>query len=307
MDIRVLRYFLAVAREESISGAAEFLHITQPTLSRQLMDLEEELGKKLLIRGSRRITLTSDGMLLRKRAEELVSLFEKTAAELHAPEESVSGDVYIGAGETDVMRAVAKAIKSLQNDYPEIRYHLFSGNAEDVTERLDKGLLDFGVLIEPADIQKYDSIRLPGVDVWGVLMRKDSPLASREKICPEDLWNLPLILSRQFMVSREISRWLKKDTDALNIAVTYNLVFNASLMVEEGFGYALCLHKLINITDDSNLCFKPLEPRLTARLDIVWKKYQIFSKPAEVFLKKMQEAFPATADDAADDGYASKF
>lgn len=295
MEVRVLRYFLTVAREASISGAAEFLHLTQPTLSRQLIDLEEELGKKLFIRGNRRITLTNEGMLLRKRAEEIISLVEKTAAELHAPDETVSGDIYFGAGETDAMRLVAKIIKNLQNDYPNLRYHLFSGNADDVTERLDKGLLDFGLLIEYPNIQKYDAIRLPTTDVWGVLLRKDSPLASLDKIRPEDLRDTPLIVSRQALESRELSAWFKKDSEMLHIKMTYNLVYNASLMVQEGIGCALCLDKLVNLTNDSNLCFKPLAPQLEARLFIVRKKYQIFSKAAELFLKKLQEKFPHTA------------
>lgn len=294
MELRVLRYFLAVAREESISGAADFLHITQPTLSRQLMDLEEELGKKLLLRGSRRVTLTNEGLLLRKRAEEIVSLVEKTAAAFRAPQESISGDIYLGAGETDAMRMIAQIAGDLQRAHPDVRYHLFSGNADDVTERLDKGLLDFGLLIEPADVQKYDFIRLPAVDVWGVLMRRDNPLAAQEKIRPEDLWELPLIVSRQMLVSRAIARWIKKDFEKLRIAATYNLVYNASLMVEEGVGYALCLDKLLHLTAGSKLCFRPFTPSLEARLDIVWKKYQIFSKPAEAFLKRLQETFPST-------------
>lgn len=295
MEVRVLRYFLTVAREASISGAAEFLHLTQPTLSRQLMDLEEELGKKLFIRGNRRITLTNEGMLLRKRAEEIVSLVEKTAAELHAPEDTVSGDIYFGAGETDAMRLVAKIIHELQNDYPNLRYHLFSGNADDVTERLDKGLLDFGLLIEYPNIQKYDVIRLPATDVWGVLLRKDSPLASLDKIRLEDLRHAPLIVSRQALESRELSSWFKQDLETLHVIMTYNLVYNASLMVQEGIGYALCLDKLVNLADGNNLCFKPLTPQLEARLFIARKKYQIFSKAAEIFLKKLQENFPHTA------------
>lgn len=291
MEVRVLRYFLTVAREESISGAADFLHLTQPTLSRQLMDLEEELGKKLFIRGNRRITLTKEGMLLRKRAEEIVGLVEKTAAELLAPEDAIGGDIYLGAGETDAMRLVAKIIKELQNDYPNLRYHLFSGNADDVTERLDKGLLDFGLLIEYPNIQKYDAIRLPVTDVWGVLTRKDSPLASLHTIRPEDLRGLPLIVSRQTLQSRELSGWFKKDLESLSVKMTYNLVYNASLMVQEGIGYALTLDKLVNLAGNNDLCFKPLSPRCEARLFIVWKKYQIFSKAAELFLKKLQEEF----------------
>ena len=187
MDIRVLRYFLAVTREESISGAAESLHMTQPTLSRQLMDLEEEIGKKLLIRGNRRITLTEEGMLLRKRATEILDLVDKTEAELMAPDEAVGGDIYIGGGETDAMRLIARIATDLQKSCPQIRYHLFSGNADDVAERLDKGLLDFGILIEPADMKKYDYIRLPATDTWGLLMPKDCPLASHSVIRPEDL------------------------------------------------------------------------------------------------------------------------
>ena len=176
MEIRVLRYFLAVAREESISGAAGYLHLTQPTLSRQLMDLEEELGKKLFLRGSRKVTLTEDGLLLRKRAEEILDLVEKTQSEFHETDQAgISGDIYIGGGETQAMRMVAQTARELQADHPQIRYHLYSGNAEDVSERLDKGLLDFGMMIRPFDIKKYDSVQLPATDTWGVLMRKDSP------------------------------------------------------------------------------------------------------------------------------------
>ena len=286
MDIRVLKYFLAVAQEESISGAAHFLNVTQPTLSRQLMDLEKELGAKLFIRSNRKITLTEEGLLLRKRAGEIVSLFDKTEAEFNTPNETISGDIYIGGGETHVMRLIAKVAKKIQADNPDIRYHLYSGNADDVTERLDKGLLDFGILIEPANVKKYDFIRLPGVDVWGVLMRKDSLLAAKKTIRPEDLWDLPLFSSNQTMVSNQISGWMKRNFDKLNVTATYNLLFNASLMVEEGLGYALTLDKIIC---NENLCFRPLQPRLEARLNLVWKKYQIFSKPAELFLKRLQE------------------
>lgn len=295
MELRVLRYFLAVAREESISGAADALHITQPTLSRQLMDLEAEIGKQLLIRGSRKLALTDEGLLLRKRAEEILSLVEKTTAELQAPEETVAGDIYIGAGETDVMRLLGKVMRTLQRGYPRIRYHLFSGNADDVTERLDKGLLDFGVLIEPANVQKYEFLRLPAADVWGVLMPRNAPLASSAHICPKDLRDAPLIVSRQMLVGRELSQWLQRDIKTMNVAVTYNLLYNAAIMVEEGLGYALCLDKLVHLSGDSRLCFRPLEPKLEAGLNIVWKKYQIFPKAAELFLKKLQETFPSTA------------
>lgn len=291
MELRVLRYFVAVAREESISAAAEFLHISQPTLSRQLMDLEEELGKKLFIRGNRKISLTEEGLLLRKRAEEMLKLAERTQAEISAPSEVLTGDVFIGGGETDAMRLLAKVIKKFQKEYPDVHYHLYSGNADDVTERLDKGLLDFGVLIEPADKRKYDYISLPVTDQWGLLMLKDSELATLKYIKPEHLSNIPLIVSQQSQVSNELSGWFGKDLDTLTIIGTYNLVYNASLMVEEGIGYALCLDKLVNTSGDSPLHFVPLDGNLTARLVLVWKKYQFFSKVTEKFLDQMQKEF----------------
>ncbi len=291
MEIRVLRYFLAVAREESISGAAEYLHLTQPTLSRQLMDLEAELGKKLFLRGNRKITLTEDGLLLRKRAGEILDLIEKTEAEFHESDELVTGEIYVGGGETDAMRLIAQTAKELRTTHPYIRFHLFSGNADDVTERLDKGLLDFGLLIEPFDLKKYDYLKLPATDTWGVLMRKDSPLAAQKTIRPKDLWDLPLLTSRQSMVKNELSDWIGRDFDTLNIVTTYNLVYNASLMVEEGLGYALSLDKLVNTTGNSRLCFRPLEPKLEVGLDIVWKKYQVFSKATTKFLEQLQTRF----------------
>lgn len=291
MELRVLRYFLAVAREETISGAAEFLHITQPTLSRQIMELEEELGSKLLIRGKRnqKIALTNKGMLLRKRAEEIISLADKAESEFNTQDEVVSGDIYIGGGETDAIRFIAKTAKNLRKNYPDVRFHLFSGNAEDVTERLDKGLLDFGILVGSASIEKYNYIQLPAKDTWGLLMRKDSSLAQKNYIKPEDLKNIPLISSRQALIHNEMSGWMKQDFEKLNIVATYNLVYNASLMVDEGFGYALTLDKLVNTTGSSNLCFRPLEPPLEAQLDIVWKKYQVFSKASEKFLEELQK------------------
>lgn len=289
MDLRVLRYFLAVAREGTITGAANFLHVSQPTLSRQLMDLEAELGKTLFIRGNRKIALTDEGMLLRKRAQEITDLVDRTEAEFLAPDEVVSGDVYIGGGETYAMRQIAKVVKNLRLEYPYVRYHLFSGNAEAVGDRLDKGLIDFGVLIESADVVKYDSMRLPDVDVWGVLMRRDCGLASRESIAPEDLHGVPLICSRQAIEGKELSGWLKKDYEELNVVATYNLLYNASLLVEEGIGYALCLDGIVNVSGDGALSFRPLKPVLTARLDIVWKKYQVFSKAAKIFLAKLRE------------------
>lgn len=293
MELRVLRYFLAVVREETISGAAEALHVTQPTLSRQMMELEQDLGKTLFIRGKRKIALTPEGMFLRKRAQEIVSLVEKTESEFSTADEMIRGDVYIGGGETEAMRLLARTACKLKTAYPHISYHLFSGNAESVMERLDKGLVDFGVLIEPVDLSKYDFIRLPVTDVWGVLMRKDSPLAANKTIKPVDLLGLPILFSSQPLVKNEISGWMGDGYDKLHIIATYNLLYNASLMVEEGVGYALCLDKIVRVSADSPLCFKPLEPKLEVGLDLVWKKHQIFSKAAMKFLEYLQKELAA--------------
>ncbi len=295
MEIRVLKYFLAVAREGSITGAADFLHLTQPTLSRQLKDLEKELGQKLFIRGSHNITLTPEGMLLRKRAGEIIEMVEKTESEFSSISEIIGGDIHIGCGETEAMKDVAQIMNELTHDYPDIKFHIYSGNAEDVTEKLDKGLLDFGVLIQPIDLSKYDHITLPQKDVWGVVMRKDSPLAQKESIVFEDLVNVPILASRQ--MSRKYSAdsgfldWFGDEFDNLNIAATYNLVYNAAIMVEAGLGYAVTLDKLVNTSEESSLCFRPLSPKLESGLDIVWKRYQIFSPAAKIFLERLQEKF----------------
>ncbi len=288
MDIRVLQYFLAVAREESITKAAETLRMTQPPLSRQLKDLEEELGKQLLIRGNKKVTLTEDGMLLRKRAEELVDLMEKTKAEITASKQNINGEVYIGSGETDAISFLAQAAGNLQKEHPHIHYHIYSGDAERVMERLDKGLIDFGLLVGPVDVSKYDYMRLPMKDTWGVLMHRDSPLAGKENICAEDLWDKPLIISHQTAISSDMFAWLKTDISKLNIVMTYDLVYNASQFVKKGFGYVIGLDKLINITDESTLCFRPLYPILEAGLCIIWKKYQVFSRASNAFLRQLQ-------------------
>ena len=295
MEIRVLRYFLAVAREESITAAANFLHLTQPTLSRQIHDLEEELGQKLLIRKSHRIALTPEGMLLRKRAEEILSMVDKTESEFRSLETTISGDVYIGSGETQAVRQIAGIIQRLQRDYPAIHYHMHSGNAQDITDRLDNGLLDFGLLIQPADITKYDSLVLPAKDVWGVIMRKDSPLAAKPFVQKEDLRTVPLLCSRQAILSQRhgnaFASWFGSEFEKVNIVCTYNLIYNAAIMVEAGVGYAVTLDNLSNTSAASELCFRPLSPRLESGLNIVWKKYQIFSPAAAVFLQRMRQAF----------------
>ena len=288
MELRVLQYFLAVAKEQSISAAAQSLHLTQPTLSRQIKELEDELGRPLMIRGNRKITLTEDGMLLRRRAEEILDLVQRTEKEVMLSDETVSGDVYIGTGEPDGVRQIAQTAKRLQERWPGVRFHIVSGDAVDVCERLDKGLLDFGVLLGDIDKMKYHYMELPMKDTWGVLMRRDSPLAEKTAVSPEDLRDKPLILSRQVDNKSGLYRWLGKEPEDLHTVATYNLIYNASLMVDEGMGYAFTLNKLVN-TRGSNLCFRPLEPGFTLGMYLVWKKSQRFSKAAELFLEGLKE------------------
>lgn len=291
MELRVLRYFLAVAREQNITAAARSLHVSQPTLSRQLMDLENEFGKVLLIRGKGKITLTNEGQLLRKRAEELITLADKTVSEMTFSDTEIGGDIYIGGGEADAVRLIAKLAKNIQTEYPNVHYHLVSGDADDLQEKLDKGLLDFGIFVEPADITKYEFIRLPATERWGVIMRKDSPLAGKAVISPEDIWDVPLIISRQTTQDQIIQKWFKKNMRLLNIVSTYNLFYNAGLMVEEGVGYMIGIDKLANTSENSNLCFVPLDLDYQIHFDLVWKKYQTFSRAAELFLSKAHEYY----------------
>ncbi len=284
MEIRVLRYFLTVAREENITRAAEKLYITQPTLSRQLHQLEGELGKQLFKRGNHDVKLTEDGMLLRKRAEEIIDLVEKTETEMIAGNEEITGDVYVGAGETDAVRIIAKIVRKIQNEHPGIIFHNISCDSIDVIDKLNKGLIDFGVLFEPSDFSSFEHIQFPVYDTWGVLMRKDSDLAVNEYITSDMLVNRPLIVSRQTMNAVDLSEWLGIPKEKIRVTATSNLIFNGSLLVEEGMGYAITLDRLINCTGESNLCFRPLYPLKPAQMYLVWKKYQVFSKAAERFL-----------------------
>jgi len=292
MEIRVLKYFLATAREGSITNAANSLHLTQPTLSKQLKELEIELGQKLFKRGQHSITLTPEGIILRKRAEEIIEMVEKTQNEFSTLKDTISGDIYIGCGETESMRQIAKIFQEIHLEYPKIKYHVNSGNADDITERLDKGLLDFGLLIAPIDLSKYEYIKLPTSDVWGVIMRKDDKLANKEFLTLDDILHLPLLGSRQVVkykaATDDFLKWFNGNLDKLNLVGTYNLIYNAGIMVDVGLGYALCLDKLVNTTANSNLCFKPLEPKLTSALYIVWKKSQLFSPAAKLFLDRIK-------------------
>lgn len=289
MELRVLQYFLAVARENSISGAAEFLHLSQPTLSRQLKELEEELGKQLFIRGNRKITLTEEGMILRKRAEEVTELIRKTKDEISASDDMLAGDISIGAGETDGNRFLIKVMNTMRKEYPLVHFHIISGDKAMITEAVDRGLIDLGIVFGNIDTAKYDSIPVHYEDTWGVLMRRDAELAGKEFVTAKDLADKPLIISRQAFQNAELKNFFHAEPEKLNIAATYSLLFNGSLMADEGLGYAICLDKLVNVSGDSNLCFKPLNPKTTAHMSVIWKKYQVFSKPTQKFLQKLQE------------------
>ena len=279
MDIRVLRYFLAVAREESISGAAESLNLSQPTLSRQLMDLEEELGKSLFVRGSRRITLTEHGVLLRKRASEIIDLVEKTTNELTAAEEVITGDIYIGAGETEAVHFLTRTAKRMQEQHPQVHFHISSGDTADVVGQLDQGLIDFG-LLGNIDDKKYNVIPLPTYDTMGIIMRRDDPLAQKEYVTEEDMSGKPLIVSRGILGSG----MLHDQPLFANVVATYSLIYNGSLMVADGLGYMLCMDKILNLSGGSPLCFRPLMPLIKVHMGIAWKKFQVFSKASEKFL-----------------------
>lgn len=285
MDIRVLKYFLTVAKEQSISRAAEVLHISQPPLSRQLQDLETELGKKLFLRGSRKITLTEEGRILRRHAEEIIELTEKAKAEITAFENDLTGEIHIAAGETKHFRILAKTAAQLQKKHPKITVNLFSGNYRDIIDKIDGGLVDFGVMIGVSDIDKYDYLRLPEKDRWGLLIAKSHPLSEKAYISPEDISILPLIISRQSLENREFIHWLKKDGEHLHVIGTYNLLYNATLLAEEGDGGVLCLEGIIPQYDDSKLRFVPLSPTFETSVVLVWKKQKEHSRAAQHFLE----------------------
>ena len=288
MEFRVLEYFLAIAREGSFSKAAKQLHITQPTLSRQISDLEKEIGKVLLIRGKKQVSLTEDGVFLFNRAKEIVSLKDKTLIEFSKNDDNVYGDVYIGGGESLGMSLIAKTIKLTQDKYPNIRFHLFSGNAESVVEKLERGLIDFGILINSCVTDKYEHIKLGVCDQLGVLMRKDDVLANKNTISISDITNKPLIVSAQESLENIAKNNYEFNELTKKAICTYNLLYNASLLVREKVGYCICIDNIIN-TKGSDLIFKPLEPRIDVKLILVYKKYNIFSKAASIFLDLLKQ------------------
>ena len=285
MELRVLKYFLVVAREENITRAAQLLHITQPTLSRQLMQLEEELGVQLFRRSKYRIILTDDGMLLRRRAQEIVDLAEKTERELQRQEEELSGEIAIGCGETNSMSFLSECIASFRREHPAVGFSIYSATADDIKDRLEKGLLDLGLLAEPVEIGRYDFIRMPREDVWGVLVRRDSHLAALERVTPEDLIGTPLLMSRRQQVKDELASWFGDCFQRIELAGTFNLILNAANMVLHGVGAALGFY-LADISEE--LRFIPLSPELRTGTVLVWKKDQAYSNAASAFLREVR-------------------
>ena len=290
MEIRVLRYFLETARCGNISRAAQTLHVSQPALSKQIKELEAELGKKLLRRGSSGVELTDEGMLLRKRAEDILDMVDKTAGEFSALDDITGGEVRIGCAESHQIKYLARTIKALRESCPLLRYHLTSGNTEQVVERLDRGLIDFAIIVEPPELSKYNYLKMPGTNEWGLIMRENDPLADKPYICVEDLVGLELICSEQGM-KNDMPRWCGEKADELILSGTVNLAYNGSVFVREGLGYMLSFDRLVNTGKGSGLCFRPLYPSLKTDMYVIWKKYQVFTPIAELLLNELKSQF----------------
>ena len=288
MELRVLRYFLTVVREESISKAAEVLHITQPTLSRQLAQMEEETGVKLFERGSRKITLTSEGMLLRRRAEEILELVDRTVAELPLQEKDIEGTISIGSGEVAGMEVLSRMCGTFRGKHPNVNFDMYTATADVVKERMDRGLIDIGLLLEPIDMEKFDFIRLGVKERFVVLMRPDSTLARKKQITRDDLMDLPLILPRRLNVQSQLANWFGDSFDKLNIAFTGNLSTNAAIVVKQGYGYAIVVEGVTPYWDKSQVISRPLYPELSSGTVLAWKRGQPLGNAAEKFIEYMK-------------------
>ncbi len=290
MEIRVLRYFLAIAREENMTRAAEQLHISQPSLSKEIKKLEEELGHELFIRTNKSMRLNDEGMLLRKRAEDILAMVDKTAEEFSQLDNIIGGEIRIGCAESHLIKYLARSIREFKAQYPRFLFHIFSGDTEPVAERLDRGILDLAVIVEPPNLSKYNYLTIPESDKWGLVMRRDSPLAEKEFVTFDDLYGLPLFCSEQ-SIRVDFPRWCGDHMDKLEFAGTVNLAYNGSVLVKEKLGYLLTFEHLIDTSEQSGLCFRPIRPTLETNMYIIWKKYQVFSPIAELFLKKLKHDY----------------
>lgn len=288
MEIRVLRYFLTVVREQSITKAAEVLHITQPTLSRQLAQMEEEIGVKLFDRGTRKIALTNEGLLLRRRAEEILQLVDKTEKELIEQEEQVEGKITIGCGEIASVQLLPELFQSFHEKYPLVSFDLYTATADQVKDQMDRGLVDVGLLLEPIDIEKYEFIRLDKKERWVVLMRPDDPFAEKEYVTARELSEVPLILPRRLRVQSELANWFGDYYENLNVLFTSNLSTNASVMVNHGLAYSIVIEGMMPFWDRSKITYRPLYPDLTATSVLAWKRGQPFSLAATKFIEHLK-------------------
>lgn len=288
MEIRVLRYFLTVVREQSITKASEVLHITQPTLSRQLAQMEEEVGVKLFDRGTRKITLTNEGLLLRRRAEEILQLVDKTERELVIQEEQVEGKITIGCGEIASVQLLPDLFKPFNEKYPRVTFDIYTATADHVRDQMDRGLVDIGLLLEPIDIEKYDFIRLDVKERWVALMRPDSPLAEKDSVTAGELSELPLILPRRLRVQSELASWFGDYYENLNVLFTSNLSTNGAIMVSQGLAYSVVVEGSVPFWDQSKITYRPLSPELTATSVLAWKRGQPFSVAATKFIEHLK-------------------
>lgn len=287
MELRTLRYFLATAMEGNITRAADILHVTQPTLSRQLMDLEKELGTTLVIRGKRGLTLTDDGLYFRQRAEEIIELADRLEQQFVRKSDHISGVINIGASEAVGSRVLAKLIRRFSEKYPLIQFQLFNETVNNIKDRLEKGLVDIGLLLEPVDVLKYDFLRLSQKETWGVLLRYDHPLAARDEVSAEEMAQYPLILPIRETARAEILNWIGKEEKDLSIPLGYTLLSNAVLLVEEGLGCAFCLDGALALRNSPDLRFIPISPERTTRSVLVWKKNQMFSPATSLFIQEI--------------------
>lgn len=290
MEIRVLRYFLAVAREENMTRAAKHLHVSQPSLSKDIKKLEEELGHKLFIRTNKSMRLNNEGMLLRKRAEDILAMIDKTAEEFSQLENIIGGEIRIGCAESYLIKYLARSIKSFKEQYPDFIFHIFSGDTEPVAERLDKGILDLAVIVEPPNLSKYNYLSIPESNRWGLVMLRDSPLAEKEFVTFDDLYGLPLFCSEQ-SIKVDFPRWCGENMEKLNFIGSFNLSYNGSIFVKEGLGYLLTFEHLIDTSKESGLCFRPITPQLDTDMYIIWKKYQVFSPIVDLFVRRLKEEY----------------
>lgn len=290
MELRTLRYFLAVAREENMTRAANMLHVTQPTLSKRLKGLEDEIGKKLFVRHSFSISLTEEGRLLRDRASDLLEMSDKIISEFSTLDDLSVKELFLGLAESYQITYLAGAIRELKDIYPNLKYHITSGDTEQVIDRLDKGLIDFAVLAEAPDARNYSSLKFPAEDVWGVIMRRDDPLSEKSSITVDDLIGKSLFCSDQSWTN-DIPRWAKDKFHLLRQDASFRLSYNGSIFAREGLGYLLTFEKLIDVSPDSGLCFRRLEPQLTTPLYLVWRKRPVFSPVARALLERMKQSF----------------